>query len=351
MRRRHALLALLLVLAAGTARVRADRVGAEAQLAIAEKARAKGQDQEADASLRKAVEEDPTYLPARLAWGEALLARGDFPGGIAEITAAGALAAEPAALEAWPAVAARARKRAQELEAVAAALRGKVEKHVADAMALATRWKEKDPDLARAWLERVLRMAPDHVEATALLAGLVPQRKGTSTPLFQVPSMIRGLGNREGWTIEPGIAKVSTGDENGGLWMEEPVSGDFDLRAEVRIVAEQGTPVVAALVLIHAVGDVSSFGFIEGQVRWEERRPGKDATLFQKPPLEVSYEPGRWTRMEMRMRGDKGQGWLDSKLLCEVLRREPKAGAQVGLRFLHARVEFRNVELFRPSDD
>lgn len=342
------LLAGLLVVALG-ARAAADRVGAEGHYGLAQKSREKGEPEAAEASLRKAIAEDETFLPAHLALGEVLLARGSVQEGLVELRTAGTLAADAAAASAWPADVARTKKRLQELEATTAAITAKVGKHVADLLALAGRWAEKDPDLARTTLQRVLRLSPDHAEATERLVVLDPKPKGEVTALFQSVEGTNSFGMLDGWRVQGGNVSATGVQTGAGVWMLKEVSGDYDLRAEARLVKAVTQPVSMALTVIHAVGDISSFGFREGQVRWEELTPAYTKSVWERAPSALGYDPHAWTPIEMRFRGDKAEGWINGKRVAEVERRNPNGKVMVGLRFQSAQVEFRRTEIFVPE--
>jgi tetratricopeptide (TPR) repeat protein len=346
---RHVLILAAGLIAFPVARASADRVAAEAHYGIAQKARESGDLEQAEAALRKAVDEDAAYLPARLALGEALLARGNMQEGIAEMRAAGALAADPAASAAWPNEAARARKRVQELEATAAALAAKVEKHVAECVALAARWAEKDPDLARRALRRALRLVPEHADASERLKELTPVPKGETTALFLSQEGLEHFGLMDGWKIEGGNVSVASGLNGGGLWVRTPVSGDFDFRAEARLVEGLGHPLTLGLSVIHGVGDISSFAYREGKVKWEELPPDKHTVVFEHEPSAVGYDPTAWTPFEMRFRGTNAEAWLNGKRVGQVSRRNPSGSVMLALRWQQAKVEYRRVEMFVPE--
>jgi tetratricopeptide (TPR) repeat protein len=339
--------ALLLVsLLAVPAGARADRVGAEAHHALAQKALAAGEREQAEASLRKAVAEDATFLPARLALGEALLARGQVTEGLAEVRAAAALTTDAAAVAAWPTEAARAKKRAQELEATATALAARVDKHVADCLALAAKWAEKDPDLARGLWERVLRLRPENAEAKAKVA--VPEEPGGKiTPHFQSAYGYDTYGLQGGLEVKDGVVSVTAGSVASGAWALAGVpSPDYDWRGEVRILKATGKPTVGLMVL-YGKGDFSSIGIEDGRIFWDEYQNDKHALAFAKDPKSagVTVDLSTWTRFEIRFRGEKAEAWVNGKRVAELPRRNPKNVGTPGIHLTQCRAEFRNLSV------
>src|SRR5687767_13354459 len=176
-------LAVLLAIVCGWAD--ADRESSQFFVQRAEKALGARNWAEAEQHYRRALEEDPTNLPARHGLGEALLGAGQRGPGVEELRRFCEEASKANPLPpTWSGLLTKARKRLAELDVVGNELEKIVTDHAAALMAFAGRWKDKDRDAAGRALVQLLALRPGHAKATELLESLGSEPGVVWTPIF-----------------------------------------------------------------------------------------------------------------------------------------------------------------------
>jgi tetratricopeptide (TPR) repeat protein len=334
----------------GTPAAWADRTSAAALAEQARKAAEEGDAGRAEALWERATREDDTYLPARLGLAEAWLARGQVGTGLPALRAAlEAAAAQPEAAGEWAADITRSRRRLAELDAAEAAVKARLAKHIEASLALAAKWSGKDPELARGALQRVLRLDPENAEAKRLM-GTLGEGAGRVVGLYNGRNAAGWVGFGSGWKAGDGLIQGDVGPNGTAVATEEKHTGDFDFRAEIRLLEKRGDPMMIGVALFRTGSDVTSFVFAEGKLHLaDETSTGRTSLLtLDAAALEPPLDLAAWNRFEVRVRGNKLTVHLNGKQVGEAARHEPNTPVQLGVRLQQGRAEFRALELRKP---
>ncbi len=350
---RPLLLALALLLAfAGS--VRADRETAEFQAKRADKA-LKDRTWDAAADLyRKALQEDPTYLPAKAGLAEALAGAGKTQEAVETLRQIVDDAERQKPLPpAWGDLAAKARKRLDDLDTAGAALDAIGTKYADDLVALAARCAKADPVLAEKALRRALRAAPGHAKATDLAKkmGLSPGAGGE--PLFDGKSVAAWSGaTGRIWSVVNGALVGDVADGAYEIHPEVDVSGDFDVALEGRLVEGHAYPLLALQACLAADEACYKFGFVKESVFLDEKRgPAEEdkrrvfSVLFRN--LKRPFDPKEWNVFELKFKGDEVTAWIDGVVVGKDRRSKERTGGFVSVVVQDAKAEVRRLEIVR----
>jgi tetratricopeptide (TPR) repeat protein len=351
--RRHLLLVFLLLLAAApTAPVWADRSAAEFFHQRAEKALRAKRYAEAEADYARALAEDATLHPARLGLGEALLGLGRRDAAV-ECFRAVAAEAEAGRAQAPAAdLVAKARKRLKELDAAGAALDALVDAHVASLIDVAGRWAGKDPDLAEAALRDVLRLRPSEKRASSMLEKMGKAPSGQWTAAFDGKSLTGWVWmNPPTWQVTDGTLVADVRDaavigRSEGRW-----KGDFDVRMEARLLeARAGGTYFALLGALKEEYVLTAFGIHDEQValkEWHGESREREVFAARHAGLKRPFDPKDWNVYELQFRKDKIRAVVNGEVLSTIGRDPVRDEGHVGLKVQNCKVAFRRIDVLQ----
>ena len=354
LRRRFGACALVVAMAGAAPPAAADRAAADFFVQRGEKALRAKSWAEAQDLFRKAMDEEAAHVPALYGLGDARYGAGDRAGALEAwkqvvATTNGVAASPPAGTE----LVARAKGRVADLEASDAAFAALLDRQVEALLALASRWTEKDPDVAVKALRDALKLRPGHAAATEALRGLGGTGTDEWTSVFDGTDMSGFLEpDPTVWKVANG---VMTGDLNGGtyvVWTRDRYRGDFDLRVEARVT--KGYTARRVFLLAGAMTgkyQATQAGVMADEmvIRETEGEQGNDRSeLTHREPLAglpPSYDVTGWTTYELQFRGTKVRFVVNGTLLAERPRRPARVEGQAGMLLQDARVEVRRFQV------
>lgn len=342
--------AFLLVLGWAAAPAAADRATAEFFEQRGNQASREKRWEDALGHYRRALQEDETYLPARWGLGEALVGAGQRAPGIEEmrrfVLEAGSAASLPPA---WAALLARARKRLGEIDALGTELTRLTEASVGPLLALAKRWMEKDPDVAKRALLHVLALRPGHAEATQLLSTL-----GAPPPDAKVVEVFNRK-DTDGWlwmgpptfAVEDQLLVARTKGKAVIARTKRDYGGDVDVGIELRVMETFPDPMYVGLGLMKGEYDLLELGMFEDKLIVCDQLTEEDDTnrMFSKdfaafdPPVDLRA----WNRFELRLRKGRVGVVVNGKQVDEVDRPERRDRGFVSLKVQESLVQVRSV--------
>jgi len=345
--------AALVLLALGAAFAFADRENAEFLGERGEKALAAKDWAGAEGHYRKALAEDPTWLPARFGLGEALLGLSRRDDAVAEFRAftAGAKALTPLP-DGWGALLQRAEKRLVQLDAAGTELRNLVDQHATALVSLSKKWAKGDPDLAVRAARRALSLRPGDAQAAQLIESLGQSAKGEPIALFDGTSLSGWLeAVLPTWSAKDGAIEGSCRDAAYICRSERHFDGDFDVRCEARLVQsyEGSGPVFWALDAAYD-GKESGYvlGVLKGALWFEEERgaeESKDIVDASPSTLDKPFDAKEWHSLEVRLRGGRAIALVNGQEIGSTERSIARSGGFVGLKVQNCRVQYRKIEV------
>jgi len=345
---------LLAVLLAFSPPARADRESAEFYAGRGEKALKAQDPAAAEQEYRRAIEEDPTFRPARFGLAQSLLAGGRPEEGMGELTGFIAdMKGEVNPPSAWNALLVKAERMFKDIDAAAAEIGKLVDRYADDLVGLGRKWKEKDPAVAERALRRALQLRPGDPDAEALLRQVDSLPKGKPLGLFNGA-------NLSGWVdaelpyfkVDGGVivADVKIGSKQ--MRTARALSGDYDVSAEARIVEERGGEdfMISLLAGLNGRFDFVGVGLINRKVYFYERLAEADRRILFKEPIADwahPFDPSVWNTYALQFRGEE----ITALVNGNVLSRHPRTAARfegfAGLYAQNVKVEYRNVKVQR----
>jgi tetratricopeptide (TPR) repeat protein len=298
---------------------------------------------------RRAIGEDETFLPAHVGLGDALLAQGKTSEAAAAYRAAvGAADATKPLPAAWTDMAARARKRLTETDATGVTFE-RLQATFADALvALADKWKTKDPALCERALRLAIEAVPDHPAATERLGVFV----GKGVVVVFDGKAFDGFTPKEDddtWKIADGILRGGLAGAAKGLLTERLFDPDLDVRMEARVIKRLGDSPKVGLVAAGGTKHTSLlFGSFDDLLILDDQ---KDASVRQRiwttaiRNLKPTFDPSTWTKYEMRLRRDEVTLFVNGVLVRKERRPKERQGGVVGVHVQDALVEVRAFEV------
>ena len=346
-RRLHAVLAAL-VLGAATI-VSAGGGAAEDAVAKGRAALKAKKLPEAEAAFREALATSPDLPSARVGLAEVLLAT-DRTGPALEVlrafvetTEGDVVARRTASKElAW------AKDTLRRRDALGTKLEGLVAGYVASMTDLARRSADADPLLARRAVRDALRVAPRRIDL-----GTLAVRHGALAP---GEPLWNGTDDRDWTWLEPPSWEIVDGtivgvatDVYAVARTSVPVSGDFDLRCEVRVLEGK-----SAVVLLEgawsgfashlAVGLRGSGALLfDGRAMGATNDPPAAPAVRTKAPV----DPTKWTHLELRLRGDAAYGFVGGEPVGDLIRAPSHRSGHVAISVLGGKAAFRRIEVVR----
>lgn len=295
--------------------------------------------------FQRALEEDPTYLPAAYHLGEAHLGAGEREKGIERLRAFVDDAAESTE---WSDLVATARERLEEVDVAGGELHAIVRDYADRLTELAAKYWQEDPQIAETALRRVLELRPGDAKAAALL-----ERMGKEvTPIVH---LFNGK-NCEGWVkmFAPdwqcigGILTAFGRDASFFGHHETYWEGDFDILVEARVVEiYAGTPVMELLACCSGAYQWYSFGTVSGRAQFDEydtmQSPRMVRTAYAHE-LEKGFDPEAWNVFELKFRGEEVHAFLNGEKFASEPRSPKHPKGYIGLWVQNAKAEFKRVE-------
>lgn len=346
---------LLALLGASLPRASADRAAADFFVQRAERAQRERKGAEAQDLFRKALEEDDSHVPARMGLAESLYGAGDRAGALEALRRVVAASAGGAPLPpAWGELAVRAKARVAELEAAETTLGALLDRRVGALLDLATRWKEKDPDVAARALRDALRLRPMNEAAKEALRAMGGTTSSEWTTLFDGQDMA-GFedADPEAWKVAGGLM---VGDVPGRTYMitsKQRLHGDFDLRMEARITKEYAAKRILFLCgAIKGPYECTQVGLLFKEMVTREtngRNPDEAKYTYKEflSNLPPSYDVASWLTYELQFRGEKVRFVLNGALLAETDRAPNREEGTAGIMIQDVRVEVRRFAVIQ----
>lgn len=348
--RRAAALALFVVLLAGSAL--ADRQSAQFFGARADKALATKDYAGAEENYRRALTEDATYEPARYGLAQALVGLGKPGPALDELrTFMANVKADAGAPADWKALLVKAEKQFGDMDASAAEIRRLVEKYADDLVALARKWAQKDPVVAKRAARRALQLRPGDPQATEIAGKVEETGNGPPVVLFNGAD----LKNWEKadfpfWQVLNDVIVADVRDGSREMRTQLSFSGDFDVRMEARVTQEKlgEDTMIALLGAYKGDNDFEAVGIINKKVYFVDRTGEKQKRIIVKTPItewKAPFDPLQWTKYELRFRGDKITALINGEVVGEDDRSEHRQDGFIALYAQAATVAYRNVEV------
>jgi hypothetical protein len=354
-RRRLGVAVIAVALAALTPTAVADRAAADFFVQRGEKALRERKWPEAQELFRKAMTEDDTHVPARNGLADALYGAGDRAGAleqwrkVASASDGGGPLPPP-----WVEGVGRAKTRVADLEAADAQFNAILDKQVDGLLDLASRWGEKDPDVAVRALRDLLKLRPGHEAATSALAALGGAAPVEWTSLFDGKDMSAFLDpDRIVWNVVNGVMVGDAAKKTYSLGARESLHGDFDLRMEARIL--KGYSQNRILLLCGATHGpyVGTQGGLflgdmviresDGRGDGNQKYPYKEA-VSNLPP---SFDLATWTTYELQFRGSKVRFVVNGTRLNETDRFPNRDDGTPAILIQDVRVEVRRFQVIQ----
>jgi len=307
----------------------------------------------AEEHYRKAIEEDETYLPARLGLAEALLGAEKRAAAIEEFRTCVRECEKAPDSKETQTILETARKRIKEIDEAGSALEEIIDSHVKELLALARRWKKKDPQLFEVILRRILKLRPDNAAAVTLLekAGMSATSKTVS--LFNGRDLTGWSMGFPTFQVKDGMIIAEIRDSAIMGRSETYCKGDFDIRAEMKFLeARPGPPLFGLIGGFRGDMNYCIFGFLTGMVTWEDYTDGTDSgrrTILAKQP-EAFGDPilqENWNTFELQFRGREIIAVVNGKVIAKDRRPPERDEGFVGIIVQNAKVAFKKIEVTR----
>jgi hypothetical protein len=333
--------------------VLADREGAVSAAGEGDTALKAKKWDEAKDRFTRSVEQDPTYLPARIGLAEALLGAGDRGGGVGELRRlVSAASGTPLATE-WADVVGRGRRRLAEVDPAYAALDAIVRKHVDEVVTSSIKNAAKDPGSAERGLKAALLLSPESVRAKEAFERLRKSQVGKKIPVFSGKDLSGWMYmNADNWQLKDGAIVASVRDAM-SVRTTAYFEGDFDVVVEAMLLQAYGGGVPVEFAMLAAVkGDTraSMLGVFEERVNWSELAgSGKPTEVAGMPAAELSkpLDLTGWNTYELWFRGDQMFAVVNGIELGKGPRPADRDAGAVALKVQGAKVAFRRVDVIR----
>jgi len=341
---------LLLVLAAAAPAL-GDRTTAEFFTSRGETALKAKSWEEAEGHYRRAMEEDPTFLPARHGLAQALLGSGRTPAGIEELrsflAAVGADASAPAE---WKSLAAKAEKQLADVDVSGAEFRRILDRFADDYTALARKWTAKDARTADAAARRALLLRPGDRAAEEIVEKLGGSAKGPPVVVFNGADL-DGWEHAKfpQWQVMNGVIIGDTMDGAYEARSPSTFEGDFDVRAEIRMVEERpDDPMPALLVAWKGNYDYYGVGLINRKIYVHERNGEhefREVVKLTVSEFTGTLDPAGWNLYEVRLRGKEIAVFVNGTEVSREPRPPSRTGGFVALLIQDGKAAYRKIEV------
>ncbi|MFO0934204.1 MAG: family 16 glycoside hydrolase [Planctomycetota bacterium] len=329
----------------------ADRASADFYVQRGEKALREKDWATATEQLQKAIEEDERHVQAHGALGEALLGAGDRAAGLAALRKAVAIAEDTKPLPpGWVAPLARFRKRLAEIDTAGVALDRLVDKYVSDLLSFGERWAAKDFETVSVAVKELRRLRPGDPRVKTLGAKVEKAEAASWVPLFNGKDKTGWLWlDAREWFVASGSLVGDVEQKAMIAKSKESYAGDFDLRAEVRIVKRYGPGASFGLLgAFKGDADHASLGILGEHLLYEEVTGPRvvDKKLEVKPGAATPpFDPEQWNVYELRFRGEEIVVAVNGTVLGKYPRPPARDRGEVGIRIQHVIAHFRRIEV------
>lgn len=335
---------LAIALASGSAFLGARAAAPDAELAqavleVGKTSLAKKEWAQAQAQFKRALEEDPLLMEARVGLAEAHAGAGERPRASREMRAVlEALEGLPSLTPEQVALYSRARKRACELNREDATLDALVRKHADALTALSGKWGSKDAAASSEAARAALRLAPDHAKAADLRQRLGGGSDGKMVALFNGRDGTGWTKMSREWTVEQGLLVGNVPDRALLLPSQKRWSGNFDVLIEASLQEEfpkNGPPHFAVMGDWLDPDRNVALGYLRGDVMWRTQTGPSDAEEkdhFDRPYRDVDpkLDPKGWVLYEIRFRGNEMTALVGGKE--SVAHRGPRSASRATSR-------------------
>jgi hypothetical protein len=152
------------------------------------------------------------------------------------------------------------------------------------------------------------------------------------------------------WSMADGVLTANPSDATAAI-TTALYSGDFDFRAELRVLEETGAVPGCGICLVKNSDENEVWGYIEGRLVWMHRDGTKEEPALHVLPGDIDppLDMRAWNRLEIRARGETWEAWFNGKKRGEVARSNLPRGLSLGLSVQQAKAQWRAVEwLERP---
>lgn len=296
---------------------------------------------------RRSIDEDAEFLPAHVGLGDALVTLGRLDEAAAAFRAAIAIADKTQPLPpAWTDLIVRARRRLTEADATGSAFEGARRRYADALVALAEKWKTKDPALAERALALALEAVPDHPAAKERLGAAVG--KGV-VAVFDGKAFDGTVPDDPYFKVVDGILKGGASREQKGLISHQIFDADIDVRMEARMVRRAGDSPKLAIVAAGGLNrELLAFGTFDDAVILDNQvgdaKPQRMWTSLIRN-LKPGYDPMQWTKYEIRLRGDAISLYVNGVLVRNERRPKDRQAGVVGVLIQDLDAEVRLFEV------
>ena len=231
-------------------------------------------------------------------------------------------------------------------------LRACREKHTTSLVALARRWRRKDPVIARRALRRAFTLTPGCPAASKVAKQMgMPDLERT---VFLYDGM--GLGELKDadlptWSVDGVYLRGDAPKDAYLVPSYERCEGDYTVRMEARVAIEYDGPSYLAMGGDESGADDRLELGLNGGILTVKRKPGKgkpSQTLYQSDPAQMRppLKPSNWSCYELRFEGNHVKVYFDGRFLASVPR-GGSTGGHVSLVAQHIAFQVRLLEVVK----
>jgi tetratricopeptide (TPR) repeat protein len=307
----------------------------------------------AEEQFRRALQEDPAFVPARFGHAQALLGLARPAGAVTDLMKVVAdVKADAAAPPDWKALAARAEKQLQELDASDAEFQKILDRHADDLVALARKWAGKDPAISERAARRALEVRPGDTAAEEILAKVDALPKGAPIQLFNGVDL-KNWDRVEFpfWQVREGFIFGEVREGSKQLRTLEEFTGDYEVRMEARLVEERVGQDAMLQLLAGYRGeyDYVAIGLINRKVYFVDRTGDREKRILAaKTPIaewKAPFDPTQFAVYTLRFHGEEVAAFVNGEAVGTDKRAERRMGGFIGIYAQGATVAFRKVEV------
>ncbi len=306
----------------------------------------------AEEQYRKALQEEAAFVPARYGHAQALLGLARPAGAVTDLMKVVAdVRADPAAPADWKALAARAEKQLQDLDASDAELQRILDRHADDLVALARKWAGKDPAVSEKAARRALDLRPGDKAAEEILEKVDSLPKGAPIQLFNGVDLKNwDLAEFPYWQVREGFIFGEVREGSRQMRSLEEFTGDYEVRMEARLVEERVGQDAMLQLLAGYRGeyDFVAIGLINRKVYFVDRTGDKEKRVLVKTPItewKAPFDPAQFATYVLRFHGEEVSALVNGEVVGTDKRTERRMGGFVGIYAQGATVAFRKVEV------
>jgi tetratricopeptide (TPR) repeat protein len=272
---------------------------------------------------QRALEEEKDYAPARLLLADAAERQGRRADAITHLEACLAQEGRGDLAEEAQRAVRDARERLAKLDEARFELERIVEDYVKQALALAEREAQKNPELARECWRSVLLVQPGNAEAANRLeAPAAPPEPEAGTPLFNGKDLADWTGGEPSWTFCDGLLVGSVVDTASVTRHKEEVKGDYSLVCELRVAEDTGDNPLCGIVF-GLRGSYDHFGLWiwDDHWRYEHQTAERERATLHRCEYRThkeKYDRFAWNTYRIDVEGKRVTAWVNGRKIWSM---------------------------------